>query len=58
MNGILPRGKTLPVPMLSRVIFGPPMWLEMDEKKDSFLERARNAVIKLKQLEEFYEEEE
>jgi len=57
LNSILPRGKALPVPMLSRVIFGPPMWLEMDERKESFLERARNAVLKLKQLEEVYEEE-
>ena len=58
LNGILPRGKTLPVPMLSRVIFGPPMWLEMNERKESFLERTRNAVLKLKQLEEVYEEDE
>jgi len=56
MNSILPRGKKLPVPMLSRVIFGPPLWLEMDEGKESFLTRARNAVLKLKQLEEIYEE--
>jgi len=56
LNSILPRGATLPVPMLSRVIFGPPMWLEIDERKESFLERARNAVLKLKQLEEVYEE--
>ena len=55
MNAILPRGKTLPVPMLSRVIFGPPMWLEMDEKKDHFLERTRQAIVKLKALEEHYE---
>jgi len=58
LNGILPRGKALPVPMLSRVIFGPPMWLEMDERKESFLERTRNAILKLKQLEEVYEEDE
>jgi 1-acyl-sn-glycerol-3-phosphate acyltransferase len=58
MNRILPRGKTLPVPMLSRVIFGPPMWLEMGETKDSFLERSRRAILKLKQLEERYDEEE
>ena len=57
LNSILPRGKALPVPMLSRVIFGPPMWLEMDERKESFLARTRNAVLKLKQLEEVYEEE-
>ncbi|MDR0520898.1 MAG: 1-acyl-sn-glycerol-3-phosphate acyltransferase [Planctomycetaceae bacterium] len=56
LNNILPRGKTLPVPMLSRVIFGPPMWLEMDERKESFLNRARNAILKLKQIEETYEE--
>jgi 1-acyl-sn-glycerol-3-phosphate acyltransferase len=58
LNSILPRGKTLPVPMLSRVIFGPPMWLEMNEQKESFLNRARNAILKLKQLEEVYEEDE
>ncbi|GHT42702.1 1-acyl-sn-glycerol-3-phosphate acyltransferase [Planctomycetales bacterium] len=56
MNSILPKGRTLPVPMLSRVIFGTPMWLEMDEKKDSFLTRARNAIVSLKRLEESYEE--
>ena len=58
LNSILPRGKALPVPMLSRVIFGPPMWLEMDERKESFLERTRNAILKLKQLEEVYEGDE
>jgi len=57
LNSIMPRGKTLPVPMLSRVIFGPPMWLEMNERKESFLTRARDAVVKLQQLEEVYEEE-
>jgi 1-acyl-sn-glycerol-3-phosphate acyltransferase len=57
LNGILPRGKTLPVPMLSRVIFGPPMWLELGEKKDSFLNRSRNAILKLKEREKLYEEE-
>jgi 1-acyl-sn-glycerol-3-phosphate acyltransferase len=57
MNGILPRGKTLPVPMLSRIIFGPPIWLELDERKDSFLDRARRSILKLKELEENYEED-
>lgn len=57
MNDILPRGKTLPVPMLSRVIFGPPMWLELGETKDSFLARSRQAILKLKSLEEHYENE-
>ena len=57
LNSILPRGKALPVPMLSRVIFGPPMWLEIDERKEAFLERARDAVLKLQRLEELYESE-
>ncbi len=51
MSRILPRGKTLPVPMLSSVVFGPPMWLEEGEKKDDFLTRARQAVVNLKESE-------
>jgi len=50
MSRILPRGKTLPVPMLSTVIFGPPIWLEEGENKDDFLTRARQAIINLKNI--------
>jgi 1-acyl-sn-glycerol-3-phosphate acyltransferase len=50
MNRILPRGNVLPVPMLSRIVFGPPIWIETGEKKDSFLARAREAVLRLKDL--------
>jgi 1-acyl-sn-glycerol-3-phosphate acyltransferase len=50
MNRILPRGKVLPVPLLSCITFGPPMWLESGEAKDAFLQRARNAVRRLKEL--------
>ena len=39
MNRILPRGKLLPVPLLSCITFGPPMWLESGEPKDVFLAR-------------------
>ena len=49
MNRILPRGEVLPVPLLSSVTFGPPMWLEKGEAKADFLERARQAVRKLKE---------
>ena len=52
MSRILPRGKTLPVPMLSRVVFGPPIWLEEGEKKDDFLKRARQAVLNLREIRE------
>ncbi len=50
MNRILPRGEFLPVPLLTRVIFGPPMWLESGEPKQAFLERARQAVVRLRDL--------
>ncbi len=53
MNRVLPRGEYLPVPLLSCITFGPPMWLEAGENKTSFLARARQAVL---QLSDNYEE--
>jgi 1-acyl-sn-glycerol-3-phosphate acyltransferase len=50
MNRILPRGEVLPVPMLASVTFGPPMWLEARESKTEFLERARQAVERLREI--------
>jgi 1-acyl-sn-glycerol-3-phosphate acyltransferase len=49
LNRVLPRGEFLPVPLLSRVVFGPPMWRENKEPKVEFLERAREAVRRLKE---------
>jgi hypothetical protein len=48
MNRILPRGEFLPVPLLSSLTFGPPLWLEAGEPKLDFLARARAAVLSLK----------
>ncbi len=48
MNRILPRGEFLPVPLLSSLTFGPPIWLEAGEPKTEFLARARQAVVSLK----------
>jgi 1-acyl-sn-glycerol-3-phosphate acyltransferase len=48
MNRILPRGEFLPVPLLTCISFGPPMWLEAGEPKADFLHRAREAVRRLK----------
>jgi 1-acyl-sn-glycerol-3-phosphate acyltransferase len=48
MNRILPKGEALPVPMLSRVIFGRPMQLGEGEDKRDFLERARAALAALR----------
>ena len=50
MNRILPRGEVLPVPLLSTVSFGTPIWLEEGESKNEFLERARNAIIRLRSM--------
>jgi len=48
LNRILPKGELLPVPMLSRVIFGPPLTPVTGEDKDAFLARARQALLALK----------
>jgi len=47
LNRILPKGEILPVPMLSRVVFGPRLLMPQHESKDEFLTRARAAVIAL-----------
>lgn len=50
MNRILPRGEFLPVPLLSSITIGPPIWLEAGEPKPQFLRRAREAVRRLKDI--------
>lgn len=50
LNRVLPRGEFLPVPLLSCITFGAPIWLESNEPKQEFLQRARNAVLKLRDL--------
>ncbi len=49
LNRVLPRGEFLPVPLLSCISFGPPLWLERGEAKLDFLARARRAVLSLKE---------
>jgi len=49
MNRILPRGEVLPVPLLTCISFGPPIWLERGEPKTAFLRRAREAIRRLKE---------
>lgn len=55
MNRILPRDEYLPVPLLSSITFGPPMWRETGESKQEFLARAREAVLKLSRI--YHDEE-
>jgi 1-acyl-sn-glycerol-3-phosphate acyltransferase len=50
LNRILPRGEFLPVPLLSSITIGPPMWLEQGESKVAFLTRSRGAVRRLKDI--------
>ncbi|HLY92684.1 MAG TPA: lysophospholipid acyltransferase family protein [Candidatus Angelobacter sp.] len=50
LNRILPKGEFLPVPVISRVTFGPPLRPEGNESKESFLSKAHDAVCALKDL--------
>ena len=50
LNRVLPRGEFLPVPLLSCITVGAPIWLEADESKADFLARARRAVLDLKDV--------
>jgi hypothetical protein len=43
----------LPVPLLSCITFGPPLWLEAGEPKVQFLARAREAVLRLKEIDPY-----
>ncbi len=47
LNRILPKGEFLPVPVISRVVFGPALKLEKNETKESFLQKAHEAVCAL-----------
>lgn len=48
MSRILPKGELAPVPLLSRVVFGPPTRLEPDEPKEIFLARLRDSLWELR----------
>ncbi len=48
LNRVLPRGEFLPVPLLSCITIGHPIWLEAGESKVEFLRRARDTVRRLK----------
>jgi len=50
LNRILPKGEFLPVPFISRLTFGPPIFLQSGEPKAAFLERARDALCRLRDL--------
>ena len=47
---LLPKGEVIPVPVLCSVTFGAPIKLEQGEERKDFLERARQAVISLREV--------
>jgi len=49
MNRILPRGEFMPVPLLSSITIGAPIFLESGESKQNFLARAMRSVKVLKE---------
>jgi 1-acyl-sn-glycerol-3-phosphate acyltransferase len=49
MTRILPKGELLPVPLLSRVVFGAPLRLAPGEEKHAFLDRMRDALLALRE---------
>lgn len=50
MNRILPKGESVPVPMMSRALFGRAIRILPEESKTQFLERARAALLALAAL--------
>ena len=49
LNRILPKGEIVPIPLLGSVTFGTPLGLKRDEPKEHFLERARQALVRVRQ---------
>ena len=47
---VMPKGEVVPVPILCSVTFGAPVSLQPDEDRKVFLERARQAVIALREV--------
>jgi 1-acyl-sn-glycerol-3-phosphate acyltransferase len=47
---VLPKGEVVPVPVLCSVTFGAPMRIEPDEDMRTFLDRARTAVVALRDV--------
>lgn len=47
---VMPKGEVVPVPILCSVTFGAPVRLEAGEERRAFLDRAREAVIALRDV--------
>ena len=47
---VMPKGEVVPVPILCAVVFGAPIALAPGEERRAFLDRARAAVIALREV--------
>lgn len=47
---VMPKGEVIPVPVLCSVTFGAPLQLQPGEERRGFLDRARHAVIALRDI--------
>lgn len=47
LNRVMPKGRSLPLPLLCTVSFGAPLSVGENEEKDAFLARAREALLQL-----------
>ena len=47
---VMPKGEVVPVPILCTVTFGAPLTLQPGEERRAFLDRARAAVIALREV--------
>ena len=47
---VMPKGEVVPVPILCSVTFGAPIQLQPSEDKRAFLDRARDAVVALRDV--------
>ena len=47
LNRVMPKGEFLPIPLLCTLTFGAPVRIAAGEEKDTFLDRARYALLAL-----------
>lgn len=48
LNGVMPRGEVIPVPLICQIFFGEVMHIEQSETRDDFLARASAAMLALR----------
>ena len=51
LNGVMPRGEVIPVPLICQIFFGQSMRLAAGEDRDTFLQRASDAMLDLRPAE-------